>query len=133
MWKHEIPKMYEVLPKKKKKLSILLQEERPTILQRSNKKIFVKKEELQYVASLIPAYFYEQVKLPFIFQQREDYYVFEGTKLENLIIEKALDLTDHSPYLLMTYTPRSFYHKYQITTLRKKLSTLVILIFTFSR
>ena len=127
LWKAEQTKIYDSLPRKKISLQTLL--EKPEILLRNNQISEVKKNELTYLCDLLPSSLWGDLHLPLIFQKRKQLYTLLGEKLEKWVVEKILELTTISPFLLELFSPRNDYFAYHYQRIQKTIPTLVFLTF----
>jgi uncharacterized protein (UPF0216 family) len=127
LWKAEQTKIYDCLPRKKISLQNLL--EKPIILLRNNEISEVNTEELSYLCDLVPASLWGTLYLPLVFQKRKQLYILLGEKLEKWIVEKILDQTQTSPFLLELFSPRNDYFAYHYQRVQRTIPTLVFLTF----
>lgn len=127
LWQSEKEKIMGTLPKAKKSLKSLLSQ--PMIELNNNEESFVEISELHYLEQLVPPALNDQVMLPLIFQKKKSQYTFSGSKLEQWVIEKILELTTSSPFLLEVFQPRASYFAYHFKRMQAKIPTLVFLTF----
>lgn len=99
MIEEEVRKLSYYLPKTRKTLKILLEEDTPSVETQDGKSILMKKEEMAKLSDIVPSYLQDKIQLPIIIQRRFDLgksiYTVMGNKLEEFTLKKALDLTDH--------------------------------------
>ena len=127
LWKAEKEKIYSSLPRKKMSLESLL--ETPTFTIRNNQISEVNRIDLDYLCEILPSSLWGELYLPLIFQKRKQLYILLGEQLEKWIVEKILDLTPTSPFLLDLFSPRHDYFVYHYQRVQKTIPTLVFLTF----
>lgn len=127
LYKSEKAKILGTLPKTRKSLSSLLSS--PTIELNNGEESIVNTSELEIVSHLVPSTLNDQLMLPLLFQKKKSQYHLLGSKLEQWIVEKILDLTTSSPFLLETFLPRPSYFVYHYKRVQTKIPTLVFLTF----
>ncbi len=127
LYKSEKAKILGTLPKTRKSLSSLLSS--PTIELNNGEESIVNTSELEIVSHLLPTTLNDQLMLPLLFQKKKSQYHLLGSKLEQWIVEKILDLTTSSPFLLETFLPRPSYFVYHYKRVQTKIPTLVFLTF----
>ncbi|MFX1505794.1 MAG: DUF61 family protein [Promethearchaeota archaeon] len=125
LWRSEKTKIIESLPKTKKSLTSLLSD--PIFELNNGETSVVEISELEFIKSIIPNTLNDLLMLPFIFQKKKKLYFLLGEKLEQWVIEKILNLTDASPFLLELFQPRSDYFVYHVKRVQSKIPTLVFL------
>ncbi|MHA1996070.1 MAG: DUF61 family protein [Candidatus Hodarchaeales archaeon] len=127
LWKTEKEKIYNSLPRKK--ISLKLLNETPSFILRNNQISDINKRELDYLSELLPSSLWDKLYLPLIFQKRKQLYILLGEKLEKWVVEKILDLTNTSPFVLDLFSPRGDYFAYHYQRVQKTIPTLVFLTF----
>ena len=127
LYKSEKAKILGTLPKTRKSLSDLLSH--PSIELINGEESFVNIPELEIVSQLLPTTLTDQLLLPLLFQKKKSQYFLLGSKLEKWVVEKILDLTTSSPFLLETFLPRPSYFVYHYRRVQAKIPTLVFLTF----
>lgn len=127
LWKAEQTKIYDSLPRKKVSLQNLLED--PTIVLRNKQISEVNSKELAYLCDILPSSIWGNLYLPLVFQKRKQLYILLGEKLEKWIVEKILDLTKTSPFILELFNPRNDYFAYHYQRVQRVVPTLVFLTF----
>jgi len=127
LWKSEQEKIYNSLPRKKISLEFLI--EKPSFALRNNQISEIDERELDYLCEILPSSLWGELYLPLIFQKRKQLYILLGEKLEKWIVEKILELTDTSPFMLDLFSPRHEYFVYHYQQVQKTIPTLVFLTF----
>jgi uncharacterized protein (UPF0216 family) len=127
LWKTEKEKIYKSLPRKKIALKSLI--ETPSFMLRNNQISDINQKELDYLCGLLPSSLWGELYLPLIFQKRKQLYILLGEKLEKWIVEKILELTTTSPFVLELFSPRQDYFAYHYQRVQKTIPTLVFLTF----
>ncbi|MFX0122792.1 MAG: DUF61 family protein [Candidatus Hodarchaeota archaeon] len=130
LWQSEKAKIIESLPKTKKSLTSLLSH--PVFELNNGDESIVEVSELKFLKSVIPNALTDQLMLPFIFQKKKSQYILLGGKFEQWTIEKILDLTGSSPFLLELFQPRSDYFVYHVKRVQSKIPTLVFVTFSIN-
>ena len=131
LFKLDIARINNHLPRQYKTLATLLREDRPSVLTKDGTKFIFDKNELKEVESQLPEEFHSQLKLPFLFIRRTDLgksiFVLNGGKLENLIVRKLIDEIEGpiNQYKIFNISnlPKYFYWA-DIRAFRKKFKTL---------
>jgi uncharacterized protein (UPF0216 family) len=136
LFKLDIAKINNHLPRQFKTLATLLKEDRPTVLAKDGTKLIFDKDELMELESQIPEEFHSQLKLPFLFIRRTDLgksiFILNGGKLENFIVRKLIDLIDDPFYRYNLIELPNYYYWADIRAFRKKFKTLHTLGFSAS-
>jgi len=126
----EISHINNHMPRAKKTLRQLLQETAPSFTTRDGQMSAVRREELDYLASLIPSDYHDEIRLPFIILRRTSLgpgaHTIGGTKLEQFIIFRVLGTID-APFRdwRVTRLPRFIYSP-EVAILRRKLPTTTV-------
>ena len=128
LWKAETNKIKGSLPKMRKNLANLM--ETPSFVLENGQISQVAEKDIEYLCEIVPSSLWEEVKLPLIFQKKKQQYNLLGDKLEKWVVEKILELTTNSPYLLRIFSPRDYYFVYHYQQVQKKIPSLVFLTFT---
>ncbi|MHA1976938.1 MAG: DUF61 family protein [Candidatus Hodarchaeales archaeon] len=127
LWRAEKEKIYNSLPRKTLSLERLLKT--PIFTLRNDQTSEIDERELKFLCELLPSSLWGDLNLPLIFQKRKQLYILLGEKLEQWIVEKILDLTNTSPFLLDLFSPRKDYFAYHYQRVQKKIPTLIFLTF----
>jgi uncharacterized protein (UPF0216 family) len=125
LWQSEKAKILGNLPKAKKSLTSLLSH--PVIKLTNGEELTINFSELEFISKIVPVTLNDQLKLPFLFQKRKRLYFLLNGQLEKWLIEKILNLTDSSPFLLEVFSPRQSYFAYHFQRIQSKIPTLVFL------
>jgi uncharacterized protein (UPF0216 family) len=120
-------KINDHLPKNYKTLESLLTSEDPYVLTLKGDRIVFKKEELQFLAKIVPKKYHGKLQLPIVFIRRidmgEGVFSISGGKIERGVVMKLLGLTDDSfPEDESTFLP--YIYRYQVLEVRRKIRSL---------
>jgi uncharacterized protein (UPF0216 family) len=131
IWKYDVNKMNDHLPRKTLPLDELLKQERPVIEARDRSKIWIDREELLKVANLIPAKMHGILHLPIILIRRIDLgegaFSIGGGKLEAFLVAKVLGVTNDSfTNYERAEIPQHLYRP-QVQEVRRRLKTLSVI------
>ena len=138
LFKLDIAKINNHLPRQFKTLATLLKEDRPSVLTKDGTKFIFDKNELKEVESQLPEEFHSQLKLPFLFIRRTDLgksiFVLNGGKLENLVARKLIDLIDDpiNQYKIFNLDLPKYFYWADLRAFRKKFKTLFTIGFSAS-
>jgi uncharacterized protein (UPF0216 family) len=130
MMEEEVRRLNYHLPKSRKPLKILLEEETPSVETQDGRTILMKKEEIVKLSDIVPPYLQDKIQLPIIIQRRFDLgksiYTVMGTKLEEFILKKALELTDHN---FSEYEEEDTFHIFKpyLSELVRMFHTLIVI------
>lgn len=125
----EIAQINDHMPRTKKPISKLLQEQAPGFTMRDGQKSAVRKEELKELSELIPIEYHDQILLPFTVLRRTSLgsgaHTIGGSKLEQFTLFHILGKIDR-PFEAWrtTQLPRIIYSP-EVALLRQKLPTTV--------
>jgi uncharacterized protein (UPF0216 family) len=125
LWKTETEKLASSLPKTRKSLAGLI--ETPNFILGDGQNSEVTQSDLEYLCELIPESLWKDFHLPIIFQKRKQIYTLLGDITEKWIVEKILELTNTSPFLLEVFKPREYYFAYHYQRVQKIVPTVVFL------
>ena len=138
LYKLDIARINNHLPRQFKTLNTLLKEDRPSVLTKDGSKFIFDKNELEELESQLPEEFHFQLKLPFLFIRRTDLgksiFALNGGKLENFIVRKLIDLIDDpiKDYKIFNRELPNYFYWADIRAFRKKFKTLHTLGFSAS-
>ncbi len=122
---NEIRRLRKLLPEKKKRLSELLEEEKPKITLSNGIEVAVSIEELKFLAEKLPKALHNKVQVPIIIMKDSDLgrgaYVVCGSIFEKMAIARILGLNPPIDGKMVIYTPH-------VMLLLTKLKTLILLI-----
>ena len=93
---------------------------------RSGEKIAFKQSEIQDLASTIHSHFHDRVLLPLLLMQEKDIAKVIGSKFDQWVVEFLLEKTELSPFLLTAFKPSSFLYAHEISGLRRRFSSLIV-------
>jgi uncharacterized protein (UPF0216 family) len=130
MIEEEVRKLNYHLPKTRKPLKILLEEDTPSVETQDGRSILMKREEITKISDIVPSYLQDKIQLPIIIQRRFDLgksiYTVMGNKLEEFTLKKALDLTDHD---FNEYEEEDTFHIFRpyLSELIRKFHTLIVI------
>jgi len=137
LWKYEIERINDHLPKKTKTLSSLLEEEEPYVISRDGSNFIIDKDELNFLASFIPEELHRLVRLPIVLIRRLDLgkgvFTISGGKLESFIIHKLLKNTNatFSEYKDVDLPPYIYWP--HVVELRRRFKTIITIGFGVSK
>jgi uncharacterized protein (UPF0216 family) len=98
MLKEEVRKLNQHMPKERKSLRTLLNEQTPSVETLDGGSTVMKKMDLQRLAEVVPPSLHEKIRLPIIVQRRFDLgssiYTVSGSALEEFTVKCLLGLTD---------------------------------------
>jgi uncharacterized protein (UPF0216 family) len=125
----ELAQLNDHLPRTKKSLAQLLSEPDPAFLTRDGQASGVRREELEYLAELIPPQLHAQVMLPFMILRRTSLgrgaFTIGGSKLDQFTILKIIGrVTAPFESWQETELPRCIYSP-ELVLLRKRLASTV--------
>jgi len=138
LFKLDIARINNHLPRQFKTLNTLLKEDRPSVLTKDGAKFIFNKNELEELESQLPEEFHSQLKLPFLFIRRTDLgksiFVLRGGQLENLIVRKLIDLIDGpiNQYKIFNLDLPKYFYWADLRAFRKKFKTLFTIGFSAS-
>ncbi len=138
LYKLDIARINNHLPRQFKTLITLLKEERPSVLTKDGSKFIFEKNELEELESQLPEEFHSQLKLPFLFVRRTDLgksiFVLNGGKLENFIVRKFIGHIDEpiNKYKIFNVDLPQYFYWADIRVFRKKFKTLFTIGFSVS-
>ncbi|WP_287586406.1 DUF61 family protein [Candidatus Borrarchaeum sp.] len=130
LFKLDIAKINNHLPRQFKTLDTLLKEDKPSVLTKDGTKFIFNKNELAELKSQLPEEFHSQLRLPFLFIRRTDLgksiFVLNGGKLENLVARKLIDLIDDpiNQYKIFNLDLPKYFYWADLRAFRKKFKTL---------
>ncbi|RLE48453.1 MAG: hypothetical protein DRJ18_01985 [Candidatus Methanomethylicota archaeon] len=134
IWKADIERINDHLPKEFKALSQLLESPTPMVKTKSGSQIIFDKEELERLSEIIPENLHDKLKLPIVLLRRIDLGrgVFQvlGDKVEAYVVLKVLGsegVQSVEEVALPVYLYRP-----QVFKLRRKLRTSIVIGFAFS-
>lgn len=131
LWKAEKQKILNNLPKNK--LSLRDLQINPVINLVNEEKSIVLKKDLGFLQNYVPSPLAGQLMLPFIFQKQKELCYLLGDNFEKWTIERILGMTDKSPYLLETFTPRNSYYFYHFRRIQKEIPSLTFLTYKLDK
>ncbi|MFX1518710.1 MAG: DUF61 family protein [Promethearchaeota archaeon] len=138
LFKLDIARINNHLPRQFKNLATLLKEDKPSVLTKDGTKFVFEKNELEALESQIPEKFHTQLKLPFLFIRRTDLgksiFVLNGGKLENFIARKLIGLIDEpiKQYKVFNLELPKYFYWADVRAFRKKFKTLFTIGFSAS-
>jgi len=127
----EISRINNHMPRAKKTLSQMLQEPTPSFTTRDGQMSAVRREELDYLAKLVPSNYHDEIMLPFTILRRTSLgpgaHTIGGSKLEQFTVFRVLGTID-APFRewQVTRLPRFIYSP-EVTILRRKLPTTTVI------
>lgn len=128
---HEIRKLNEHLPKRRRTLKELLNEKIPEIQSLSGDSIIIKSEELRELAAQVPEELHERIRLPFVVLRRMDLgqsiYSITGERVEEFTVKKILGLTELNFSESALDTEALYLYRPQISELLRKYHSLFVI------
>ncbi|MEM1658872.1 MAG: DUF61 family protein [Candidatus Jordarchaeales archaeon] len=129
LWKSEIQKLNDHLPKEYKTLAQLLKEDNPSVSTVCGDKIFLKKADLEYVARIVPEKYHDKIHLPLTFIRRidmgEGVYSIGGGLLERLLVSSLLK--DKPVFTENEDEAPEYVYRLQLWYLKRKIRSLVVI------
>ncbi len=128
LWKAELQKLNDHLPKDYKSLKQLLEEDKPQVSTVGGDQIVISRNDLELVARIVPEKYHEKLRLPLVFIRRidmgEGVYMVSGGLLERLLVlsllkENPVFVEEEDKALEYIYRPQLWY-------LKKKVRSLVV-------
>lgn len=138
IYKLDIARINNHLPRQFKTLATLLKEDRPSVLTKDGTKFIFDKNELEELESQVPEAFHTQLKLPFLFVRRIDFgksvFLLNGGQLENYIARKLIGLIEEpiNQYKIFNVELPQYFYWADIRAFRKKFKTLFTIGFSAS-
>jgi uncharacterized protein (UPF0216 family) len=131
VWKWEVDKINDHLPKKTVPLSELLGDGHPTIQARDGTSLWIDQEEVMRIADLIPTGLHSKLYLPLILIRRidlgEGVFSIGGGKLEGFLVARILGTTQE-PFTSYECADIPLYiYRPQVQELRRKLRSLSVI------
>ena len=125
----ELAQLNNHMPRMKKSLAQLLSEPEPAFLTRDEKTSAVRREELEYLAELVPIELHAEVMLPFTILRRPSLgrgaFTIGGSKLDQFTVLRIIGkLTTPFESWHETELPRCIYSP-ELVLLRKRLASTV--------
>ncbi|MEM3465781.1 MAG: DUF61 family protein [Candidatus Jordarchaeales archaeon] len=126
LWKSELQKLNDHLPKEYKSLAQLLREDDPSVPTIGGDKIVMLRKDLEFVASIVPEKYHDKLRLPLIFIRRidmgEGVYTVGGGLLERLLVssllkERPVFLENEEDALEYIYRPQLWHIKKVVRSL----------------
>lgn len=137
LWKYEIERINDHLPKKTKTLSNLLEEEEPYVISRDGSNFLIDKDELNFLASFVPKEYHKLVRLPIVLIRRLDLgkgvFTIGGGKLESFLIHKLLKNTNASFFEYKNVELPPYIYWPHVVELRRKFKTIITIGFGVSK
>jgi uncharacterized protein (UPF0216 family) len=136
IWIREIEKLNDHLPRNYRTLESLLESKDPYVLTMDGDRIVFKREELQFLAGIVPKKYHGKLQLPIVFIRRidmgEGVFSIGGGKIENGIVMKLLGLTD-DPFSEDESTLLPYIYRHQVLDVRRKIRSLTTIGFATSK
>lgn len=131
IWKWNINKMNDHLPRHTETLDALLKEERPIIEARDGTHLWTDRDELLMIASLVPEGLHNKLHLPIILTRRidlgEGLFSISGGELERLLVTKILGSVEDLFSTNKSDDAPKYLYRREVQALRKKLRTLSVI------
>ena len=129
LWEIEFKHINDYFPAERKSLEELLKEDEPSVKSMGGGRIYFRKEDLEYLASLVPKRFHRELCLPFtIIRQsgwRKGTYAVKGGKLEIFTIHKLIGLIDKGFEDYWRIELKPYVYRAQLLELMRKVPSLV--------
>ena len=134
---HELRKLNSHLPKQRRTLTELLRSKDTTIRAADGSSIILKKEDLEQLAKVVPAEYYDRLKLPILVVRRielgKSVYTIEGDRIEEFAVRKILGLTNDDYYEMFKEKEPTFLYGPQIGELLSKFHSLIVIGFAIPK
>nr|MDO8098375.1 DUF61 family protein [Candidatus Njordarchaeota archaeon] len=131
IWKWDVNKMNDHLPRKTVPLDELLKEEEPAIKARDGTTLWIDRDELLKIANLVPRDLHNRLHLPIILIRRidlgEGLFSISGGKLEAFLAAKILGITKDSFNSYESVDTPQYLYRPQVQGLRRRLRTLSVI------
>lgn len=128
LWKSELQKLNDHLPKDYKTLTQLLSEDEPHVTTVGGDRIIMSRKDLEFVARLVPEKYHDKLRLPLIFIRRidmgEGVYTIGGGLLERLLVSSLLK--DDPVFLEKEDDALEYIYRPQLWHLKKRVRSLVV-------
>jgi uncharacterized protein (UPF0216 family) len=136
IWMREIEKLNDHLPRNYRTLESLLESEDPHVLTMDGDRIVFKREELQFLAEIVPKKCHGKIQLPIVFIRRidmgEGVFSIGGGKIEKGIVMKLLGL-NNDPFSEDESTLLPYIYRHQVLDVRRKIRSLTTIGFATSK
>ena len=133
---YELRRSNNHLPKKKRRLSELLELTDPTIEAVDGSLLILKTVDLQELAKIVPKEYWDRVQLPFVIMRRTDLgrsiFTVVGGRFEELTVQKILGNTTDGFHELYKHREQTFLYRPEVTELVMKLPSLIVIGFGIS-
>ncbi|MBS7287642.1 MAG: DUF61 family protein [Candidatus Freyarchaeota archaeon] len=128
LWKSELQKLNDHLPKEYKTLAQLLGEDEPHVTTVGGDRIIISRKDLELVARLVPERHHDKLRLPLIFIRRidmgEGVYTIGGGLLERLLVSSLLK--ENPVFLEKEEEALEYIYRPQLWHLKKLVRSLVV-------
>jgi len=129
LWRKEVERLNDHLPREFKTLEELLKEEEPSVKAKDGSELVFSREELEFIAKSLPKDEYRTLRLPIILMRRIDLgpgvFSVSGGRAEALLVRKVLNEGGRAD----PSTPLYLYRP-QVALLRRKLKTTTVIGFS---
>jgi len=136
IWMREIEKLNDHLPRNYGTLESLLESKDPYVLTMDGDRIIFKKEELQFLADMVPKEYHGKLQLPIVFIRRidmgEGVFSISGGKIEKGVVMKLLGLTD-DPFSEDENNFHPYIYRHQVLEVRRKIRSLTTIGFATTK
>lgn len=129
LWEIEFKHVNDHFASEKKSLEDLLREEEPSVRSIGGGRVYFKREDLEFLANLLPKKFHARLKLPFtIVRQagwRRGVYMVKGDKLEVFVVHKLVGTMEKEFGEYHRADVKPYIYKAQLLELIRKVPSLV--------
>ncbi|MEM2984469.1 MAG: DUF61 family protein [Candidatus Jordarchaeaceae archaeon] len=135
IWKSEIDKINDHLPRNYKTLETLLESKDPHVITLNGDRIPFERKELEFLASIVPKEFHGRIQLPIVFIRRidmgEGVFSIGGGKVEQAVVMKLLG--EKNPFSMEEHSFLPYIYRHQVLEVRKKIRSLTTIGFATTK
>ncbi len=136
IWRREIDKINDHLPRNYKTLESLLESENPHVITLDGDQIPFKKEELEFLAKIVPKKYHGKLQLPIVFIRRiemgEGVFSISGGIIEKGVVMKLLGVAE-DPFSGDENSFLPYIYRHQVLQVRRKIRTLTTIGFATTK
>ncbi len=136
IWRREIDKINDHLPRNYKTLESLLESENPYVVTLDGDKIPFNREELELLAKMVPKRYHGKLQLPIVFIRRiemgEGVFSISGGRIEKGVVMKLLGATE-DPFSEDENNFPPYIYRHQVLEVRRKIRSLTTIGFATTK
>ncbi|MGQ9720622.1 MAG: DUF61 family protein [Candidatus Jordarchaeum sp.] len=136
IWRREIDKINDHLPRNYKTLESLLSSKNPYVITLDGDQIPFDRKELEFLAEIVPKKYHGSLQLPIVFIRRiemgEGVYSISGGKIEKGVIMKLLGVTEN-PFSDDENNFPPYIYRHQVLEIRRKIRSLTTIGFATTK